>query len=611
MEIVVMPKLGFNMDEGKLTVWYKKEGESIKKGEPLFAIETDKTAIDVEATLDGVVRRLLINEGDKIPVTLPIAIVAKADEDIAAAEAEALALLEGALSGAEAEAAPAPAAAAVPVAAPAPAAAPVPAVAATQAVVPSAAVAPAAASERTDGIKVGDPAFDYDVFIIGGGPGGYVAAIRAGQLGLRTAVAEKDAMGGVCLNRGCIPTKSFIRSAEALKEVIEAAEFGITGIDIKKASLDMKKVQERKKTVVDFVVGGVEILLERYGIAVVRAEAKIIDKNTIEAGGKKYKTANIIIATGSEVTQLAGDIAKAKSYMDSDDFLDIDKLPKEVVVLGGGIIAVEFAYFLAAAGVKVDIVVRSRVLRQIDDEIAFLVNNDLKAMGIVFHEAAKVTKVTKDSVEYEKDGKAVVLKTKGVLLATGRKPVLTDDALALGVRAENGAIVTDEYLRTNIEGVYAIGDVNGKTMLAHKASAEGIVAVEVIAGHSARMDYSAIPSVIYTKPEVAYVGLTEEEAKAKYDDVVVGRFPMMANGKSVVEGNKSGLIKVVVSKKYGQILGAQLYCLHASDMIAEVGAAMRGEMTAEDVARTVHPHPTVNEALMEAFEAALGSAIHY
>ena len=269
------------------------------------------------------------------------------------------------------------------------------------------------------------------------------------------------------------------------------------------------------------------------------------------------------------------------------------------------------AWWFAGAGATVHIVVRSKVLRQIDDEIAFLVKNDLEAMGIVMHEAAKVTKITKNAVEYERDGKKTVLKTKSVLLATGRAPVVSKDTLALGVETQDGAILTDEYLRTNIEGVFAIGDVNGKTMLAHKASAEGIVAVEYIAGHAVKMDYSAIPGIIFTKPEVAWIGMTEEEAKTVHDDVAVGRFPVMANGKSVVEGNKSGLVKVVVSQRHGRILGAQLYCLHASDMIAEIGAAMNGEMTSEDMARTIHPHPTVSESLQEAFEAALGRGIHY
>ena len=461
------------------------------------------------------------------------------------------------------------------------------------------------------GVALGDPAYDFDVFIIGGGPGGYVAAIRAGQLKLRVAVAEKDTLGGVCLNRGCIPTKSFLRSAETLKDVRKASDFGVTGLDASKATLDMKKVQARKKEVVGGLVSGVESLLAKYKVTSLKGEAKVIDKNTVEVAGKKYRTANLIIATGTEV-QLPEDIVKTKTYLTSDDILDASKLPEDVVVIGGGVIAVEFAYFLASVGVKVTIAVRSRVLRVFDTEIADMVCKDLENMGITIYGEAKNLKATDDGVEFEKDGKKTTLKTKNVLIAIGRVPVVTDDVLALGVKTENGAIVTDEWLRTNVEGVYAIGDVNGKDMLAHKASAEGIVAVETIAGHSAKMDYSAIPNVIYIKPEVATVGLTEAEARAKYGDVKIGRFPLIANGKARVEGDARGIVKVISEPQYGEIVGAHLYCLHASDMIAEMVAAMTGEMTIEEVARTVHPHPTVVESVQEAFHAALnGAPIHF
>jgi dihydrolipoamide dehydrogenase len=589
-----MPKLGFNMDEGKLTTWYKKEGEDVKKGEPLFAIETDKTSIDVEATQDGVVRKLFIAEGDTVPVTLPIAIVASADEDISAAETEARAQLSDAIEG-TAPAAPAPAA-------------PIPAAFSQT---PVSAPAPAAsAPPKSGGIALGDPTYDFDVFIIGGGPGGYVAAIRAGQLGLRAAVAEKDTLGGVCLNRGCIPTKTFLKSAEVFKDVQKVSEFGITGVDAKKAALDMKKVQARKKEIVGGLVSGVEGLLAKNKVTSIKGEAKIIDKNTIEVAGKKYKTANLIIATGTDV-QLPEDIVKTKTYLTSDDILDMTKLPEDIVIIGGGVIAVEFAYFLASAGVKVTIAVRSRVLRAFDTEIADMVCKDLANMGITMYGTAKGLKTTKDGVDFEKDGEHMMLKTKHVLIAIGRVPVVTQDALALGIKTENGAIVTDEYLRTNVDGVFAIGDVNGKDMLAHKASAEGIVAVETIAGKPVKMDYSAIPSVLYIKPEVATVGLTEEAARAKYGNVKIGRFPAMANGKSRVEGDMRGMIKVITEPEYGEIVGAHLYCLHASDIIAEMVAAMNGEMTVEEVARAVHPHPTVVESVQEAFQAALnGSPIH-
>jgi dihydrolipoamide dehydrogenase len=573
MEIIVMPKLGFNMDEGVLTAWYKKENESVTKGEPLFAIETDKTSIDVEATLDGVVRKLLIEEGDLVPVTLPIAIIAGAEEDITAAEAEARALL-GSIARAPAAAAETPAA------------------------------APAPAAKET---------YDFDVFIIGGGPGGYVAAIRARQLGLRTAIAEKDAFGGVCLNRGCIPTKTFLRSLDALNEAKEAAAFGVIGVDAKKAALDMKQVVARKNAVKDGLVKGVEGLLAKNKATVLRGTAKIVDKNHVTVKRKTYSTANLILATGSGIKDLPAGIVTKKNALTSDTILDLAKLPQEIVIIGGGVIGVEFAYFLNGAGVRVTIVeFLDRILPPLDAELAGLAHKDLEKAGITIHTSAKVTKVSDTAVEYEKDGKTEVLKTKNVLLAVGRAPAVPAEAEGLGVEIARGAIVTDENLETSVPGVYAIGDVNGKAMLAHTASAEGIVAAERIAGLNTTMDYAAIPSAIYTKPEMASCGLSEAEAQAKYGagGIKVGKFPLMANGKSRVEGDERGLIKVITEAKYGEILGVHLYCLHATEMIAEAAVAIRAEATAEELAHTIHPHPTVSESVQEAFHAILGGAIH-
>ena len=352
MYIVVMPKLGFNMDEGKLTVWYKKEGETVKKGEPLFAIETDKTTIDVEATQDGVVRKLFANEGDVIPVTLPIAIVASADEDISQAEAEVKAQLGGALPS-------------------------------TPAAVPG-----------------GTSAYDFDVFVIGGGPGGYVAAIRAGQLKLRTAIAEKDAFGGVCLNRGCIPTKTLLRSAEIFKDIKKVSEFGVTGVDTSGAKLDMKKIQERKKSITEGLVRGVGGLLAKNKVTSLKGEAKVIDKNTVEVDGKKYRTANLIIATGTDA-QLPKDILKTDNYLTSDDVLNFTELPKEIVIIGGGVIGVEFAYFFAGAGTKVTVVeFMDRVLPMSDSDISKQTEKMLEDMGVSIYTSSKVTEVAKGSVEF-------------------------------------------------------------------------------------------------------------------------------------------------------------------------------------------------------------------
>jgi dihydrolipoamide dehydrogenase len=582
MEIVVMPKLGFNMDEGKLVQWYKSEGDRVSKGEAVFSIETDKTNIDVEATQDGVVRKLFVGEGETVPVTLPIAIIAGGDEDIAGAVEESLAKLGG--SGA----APAPAAPAAPASAPA---APAPAKAAV----------PDAAKEKRD----------YDVFVIGGGPGGYVAAIRAAQLGLRTAIAEKDRFGGVCLNRGCIPTKTFLRSLEVLNEVRDAEDFGIKGIKSDNAVLDMKRVQARKKKITGELVAGVGGLLKKNGVDIFTGEAGVPDRHTVTVAGKTLSAENIIIASGSEIKGLPAGIISKKDILTSDTVLDIEKIPDEITVIGGGIIGVEFAYFFAGAGAKVTIVeFLDRILPTIDAEIADMAAKDLKALGIVIHTGAKVTGITEESVEFEKDGKKEKVSAKNVLMAVGRVPRLTVDVEKLGIRTERGAIVTDEKLRTSVPNIYAIGDVNGKHMLAHVASAEGVTAAENIAGGDVSMKYGAVPGAIYIKPEIASVGLSEADARTQYGDIRVGRFPMAANGKSKVEGDARGLAKVITDAKYGEILGVHLYCHRATDMIAEAVAAMNAEATSEDLVRSIHPHPTVSEAVQEAFHAALGGAIH-
>ncbi|MDR1954237.1 MAG: FAD-dependent oxidoreductase, partial [Clostridiales Family XIII bacterium] len=253
-----------------------------------------------------------------------------------------------------------------------------------------------------------------------------------------------------------------------------------------------------------------------------------------------------------------------------------------------------------------------RILPMVDKEITELVRTHLESEGIVVKTGAKVTKVADKEVQYELAGATETIKTDNVFMAVGRAPSFAGiDTEKLGIRTDRGAIVTDESLRTSVDNIYAIGDVNGRSMLAHTASMEGIVAVENISGGSASMNYDAIPTAIYIKPEIASVGLTEEDAIAKYGDVKVGRFPLLANGKSKVEGDERGLIKVVTEAKYGEILGVHLYCIHATDMIAEAVTAMNAEATAEDVASSIHPHPTVSEAVQEAFHAALGRAIHY
>ena len=580
-EIIIMPKLGFNMNEGKLVQWYKAEGDSVAKGEPLFSVETDKTNMDIEATSDGVVRKLFIEEGDTLPVTLPIAIVADADEDIAADLADAQAQLAdaGVDTGDAAPAAPA-------------------------------AEAAPAADAKAEAAPSGN--YDYDIAVIGGGPGGYVAAIKGAQLGKKVVIAEKEHFGGTCLNVGCIPTKALLRSAEALKEVKESAAFGVIDLDVSEAKLDMVKVQERKKKVVGQLVGGVQGLLGKNGVTIKNGEAVLKDAHTLEVGGETVTAENVIIATGSVSKGLPIEISDKMNVMTSTEALDLDKAPESIAIIGGGVIGIEFAYLLSSIGTKVTVVeFLDRILPMVDEEITQQVTAHLQEQGVTIHTSAKVTEITDDGVKFEKDGAEDEVKVETVLMSVGRAPRLDGiDTEALGIKTERGAIVTDSKLQTSVPGVYAIGDVNGRIMLAHTASAEGLVAVNNICGKKAEMDYDKIPSAIYIQPEIASIGLTEAQAKEKYGKVNVGRFPMLANGKAKIQGEERGLVKVIAEPKYGEIVGVHLYCVHATDMIAEAAAAMKLESTAEELAATVHPHPTVSEVVMEAMEAVGGKAIH-
>ena len=579
-DVIIMPKLGFNMSEGKLVKWYKKEGDSINKGEALFSIETDKTSIDIEATGDGVVRKLLIEEGDAVPVTLPIAVIGGADENIDSELAEAYSKLGKKVEVVEQQAAPSPADAQ-----------------------PSKEAAPEAIRS----------AKDFDLIVVGGGPGGYVAAIKAAQLGKRTAIIEKDKFGGVCMNRGCIPTKALLRSVEALKEVKESSDFGVIDLDVSQAKLDMARVQVRKNGIIKQLVGGVNGLFKKNGVTVIAGEGNIKDKNTVVVDGKEYSTEYIIIATGSNIKSLPIPIDAKMEVLTSNEVLELDTIPKDITIIGGGVIGIEFAYFFANIGCKVNVVeFLDRILPMVDEEITNQVTGMLEYMGVKVYTSARVTEISSNAVIFEKDGKQETVPATKVLMAVGRGPELGGiDCEKLNIKTERGAIVTDLSLKTSIENIYAVGDVNGKAMLAHTASAEAIIAVENICGHRKTMDYDKIPSAIYIQPEVACVGLTEAQAKAKYGTVKVGKFPLLANGKAKVAGQETGLIKVIVEPKFNEIIGVHLFCLHATDLIAEAVVAMNLEATAEEVAMSIHPHPTVSEIYHEAFHAAIGKAIHF
>ncbi|MBQ3612092.1 MAG: dihydrolipoyl dehydrogenase [Firmicutes bacterium] len=562
---VIIPKFGWMMTEGQIVKWHKQEGDFVAEGDILFEVTTDKSIMDVESSVEGYLIKVLVQEGDSRKVGDTVAYIGEEGETVEDGEAPAAA-------EPKAEAAPAE----------------------------EKAAAPAALSEN-----------EYEVCVIGGGPGGYVTAIKAAQEGLKTCLIEEKVLGGTCLNIGCIPTKALLKSVEVLDTIKNAADFGVVG-DGSAFKLDMEAVQNRKNQIVKELTGGVGMLLAKNGATVYNGKGSFVDSNTVKVGDTLIKAKNIVVATGSKIRMLDIPVAKEIPLYTSDDVLGLTEIPKKVAVIGGGVIGIELAYFLAKAGAEVFVVeFMDKILPNIDVEIAAIAEKYLKKEGIEIHTSAKVTEVAADGIVFEKDGKAIKESCTAVLMAVGRGPC-TDglDVENAGLKVEKGAIVTDEYLKTNVDGIYAIGDVNGKYMLAHTASAEGLTVVENILGHKEKFNYNRVPSGIYLHPEIAAVGVTEEQAVKDGKKIKVGKFPLVGNGKAKVEGCADGMIKIIADEQYGEVLGVHMIAPHATDMIAEISTIMQLEGTVDEMLKVVHPHPTVSEAVHEAFHAVHGKAIH-
>ncbi len=451
----------------------------------------------------------------------------------------------------------------------------------------------------------------YDIAILGGGPGGYVAAIRAAQRGAKTVLIEKEALGGVCLNVGCIPTKTLLRSAQVYQDIVDAANFGV--IVNGEVKLDWPTMLSRKNKVVQQLTSGVTQLLKANGVDVRHGYGVVQDKNTIIVDGEEIKTKNLIIATGSRPTILP--IPGLQEAMDSGIAVDstgalaFETIPERFIVVGGGVIGIEFAALFSTLGSKVTVLEKFSILNGLDSDIQSQMRRFLKRRGVEIFESADVQRFEGSKVFVEVGGEVREFAGDSILISLGRRPNI--DAVAdLGLELDKGGIKTNAKLETNVPGVYAIGDVNGKQMLAHTASAEGIAAVENILGGSAEIDYNKIPACVYSFPEIAVVGLTEEQAKEQGYDVQTGMFPFAANGKALAEGQTEGFVKIVADKQYGEVLGIHIVGPNATDLIAEAANALQLESTLYDLAETVHPHPTLSEAVMEAAHVALGQPIH-
>jgi dihydrolipoamide dehydrogenase len=455
-------------------------------------------------------------------------------------------------------------------------------------------------------------ASSFDVVVIGGGPGGYVAALRAAQLGASTAIVEKDRMGGTCLVRGCIPTKALLQSAELYSLAKAGEPFGLVTGDL---GFNWTAAQKRKSAVVDQLVKGVEGLLKAGGVASLSGAARLVGKGKVGIGNETVDAKNIVIATGSAVSRIP--LKGAELTIDSDRILELEEIPKRLAVIGGGVVGMEFAAMFAALGSKVTVLeMLPQVLPMADADIVRTYLKHLEGLGVTVQTQAKVTEVAKSKgalqVQFSAGGEGGAVDADQVLLAVGRSPYTEGlGAAEAGVKLERGRVVVDQHLHTDADGVWAIGDVIGGIMLAHVASYQGVCAVENIAGQAQRTpDYHAVPNCIYTEPEIAHVGLGEKDAKDKGLEVKIGRFPFAASGRALTLGQSEGFVKVIADAQSGKLLGAHIVGPRATDLISEATLAIQNGLTMEQLDLTIHAHPTLPESLMEAALAAQGRAIH-
>lgn len=569
---VRMPQLGLTMEEGTVSKWIKQEGDSVKAGDVLLEITTDKLTSEVTAETEGTLIKIVAQEGDDVPVKGVLAYIGAPGEQV----------------GGQA-------------AAPAPAAAPTPA----------AAPAPAPATKK--------PAGETTVAVIGGGPGGYVAAIRAAQLGGKVTLIEKNKLGGTCLNVGCIPTKALLHAAEAISEAKEAAAYGIN-VEVK--SVDWDKVQAKKSAITNQLVSGVTGLMKANKIKVVEGTASFASKDTLTVvkkdGTKENMTFDkIIIAAGSipAVPPIPG-VKENANCVDSTGALSFEAIPKSLLVIGGGVIGIELATAYSKFGTEVTVVEAApKLLPMMDGELTAQMRKIMEGRGVKIMTEAKVQSVEAAAVgakvQVEVGGKVQAFEAEKVLVAVGRRTDTEGLNLdAVGIANDRGRITVNDKMETNVPNVYAIGDCLGKVMLAHVASAQGEVAAENALGEDAVYNGATNPSCVYTDPEFAGVGLTEEKAKELGIAYTVGKFPLMANGKSLIMNGGVGSMKFILGKEYKEVLGVHILGPRATDLIGECALAIGMEATVEDIIATIHAHPTVTEAVREAALAAEKRAIH-
>lgn len=452
----------------------------------------------------------------------------------------------------------------------------------------------------------------YDIVILGGGPGGYVAAIKAAQKGAKVALIEKDTVGGICLNHGCIPTKTLLKNAKVYKTIKNASDYGINIEGL--VSIDWQKMLKRKNMVVKRLTIGIAGLLKKNHVDLYQGFGKVESPYEIHVNDEILMFKNLVIATGA--SPIIPPIKGLKESIDngyvvtSKELLNIEEIPQSLLIIGGGVIGVEFATIFSQLGTKVTIVEKEdQILPMIDEDITLEYRKILKKEGINIVTSAEVISISNQNVTYHIKGENIEQSFDKVLLSVGMKPNLKG-LENLNLEIERNAIKTDEFLRTSLNHIYAIGDCNGKYMLAHVASAEGMIAIEHIFGKKNKMQYEYIPNAIYGHPEVATIGLTEKEAKQRNLDYHVSTFPVMGLGKALADHEKDGFIKLITNPKTHEIYGAHILSYQASDLISEFGVTIELKGTAYHLAHIIHPHPTLSELILEVSHGAIGEPIH-
>jgi len=574
---IIMPKAGIDMTEGQIIKWNKKEGDKVETGEILLEIMTDKTSMELEAEDSGYLIKIIKGDGETVPVTEVIGYIG-AEGEVApeGISKDTVETSENVSDKKEVEP-----------------------------------IKEREIEERNTAVKSEKDEDEFDVVVIGGGPAGYVAAIRAAQVGGKVAVVEKSELGGTCLNRGCIPTKTFLKNAEIIEGIEMSSKRGII-LENEKFTIDMPKVISLKNEIVKTLTNGVQGLLKSNSIKIFKGVGKINkDKDVVINGEKVLRTNKIILAGGSKVGSVNIPGIESKRVLTSDDILDLKELPKSLAVIGGGVVGVELGQAYLSFGSEVTVIeMMDRIVPGVDREASETLRKALEKKGMKILTSSKIKEIIDegDKLRIKLEDKEDVVAEKA-LLSIGRVPDL-EAVGELDLEMERGKIKVDKYMETSVKGVYAPGDINGIKMLAHAAFRMGEVAAEnAILGNHREIKLETTPSAIYTIPEVGMVGLTEEEAKEKYD-INVGKFAFVGNGRALASGDTTGFVKVIADKKYGEILGVHIVGQSAAEIINEASSLMAMEITVDEVIKTIHGHPTFSEALFEACADVLGEAIH-